>query len=32
MNAFWTQQEILRADFAELATGISDVGAFELGE
>lgn len=25
MNAYWTQNEILRADFRELATGISDV-------
>lgn len=25
MNSYWTQEEILRGDFRELATGISDV-------
>lgn len=25
MNAYWSQDEILRADFKEMATGISDV-------
>lgn len=30
MNAYWSQEQILRADFREMATGISDVCVFKL--